>query len=193
MATIVSRTNDVLGSFNFFAQGGLGFLRDAYVAAEFATARQARHVRLIDDEWPDFEIDIDGQIHRFEATEADNPSRRRTDEYRNSADGLKDYPVEEWIANADSAPRWLEFACQKKAAKKYSSYVSLVIYLNLVEFGIRHKEVISSFPQATAAAHESFHEVWILWNGRAYCAFQPGGLVASTHSECRCAPSAGTK
>jgi hypothetical protein len=64
----------------FFGQGGLTFLRDAWIASRVARALSSDMVRLVSAERPDFEIQIDGKIEQFEATEADMKGRRRGDE-----------------------------------------------------------------------------------------------------------------
>lgn len=47
MATYVSTANDAMGSADFFRQGGVEFLRDAWLAAEFGRHRQSSFVRLV--------------------------------------------------------------------------------------------------------------------------------------------------
>ena len=85
MSRVVDDTMERIGFTNLFNQGGLAFLRDAWIAAEFGKLRKAECVRLVADTWPDFELAIAGATERFEAVEADDPARRRGDEYRNSA------------------------------------------------------------------------------------------------------------
>jgi hypothetical protein len=47
MAAYVSVINNAMGSADFFGQGGVEFLRDAWLAAEFARHRQSSSVRLV--------------------------------------------------------------------------------------------------------------------------------------------------
>jgi hypothetical protein len=77
MSCLVADTMERLGSKDLFNQSGLALLRDAWIAAEFGRIRQAEHVHLIADRWPDFNLKIDGQVEAFEAVEADDPERRR--------------------------------------------------------------------------------------------------------------------
>ncbi|MCH8154044.1 MAG: DUF2587 domain-containing protein [Proteobacteria bacterium] len=100
--------------------------------------------------------------------EADDPERRRGDEYRNSTGEIEDDPVEDWVARAGQAPEWLKTACRKKAGKRYGGRTNLVIYLNLSQFGIRQSEVEACFPSATEAVNDTFEAVWVLWKKRAY-------------------------
>jgi hypothetical protein len=158
-----------VSSIIFFNQSGLAFLRDAYIASEFAVARKASRVRLTNDIWPDFELSIGADVEAFEAVEADDPNRRRGLEYSEEAIGRVEHdPVENWIARAEAAPRWIAAACAKKAAKNYVGRANLVIYLNMSEYGIRHKEVKASFASATASVRGRFDTIWILWQGQAY-------------------------
>ena len=66
---------DSLGAINLFNQGGLAFLRDAWLAAQFAGKRDAEQVRSLSANWPDFELKIAGRVEAFEAVEADAPER----------------------------------------------------------------------------------------------------------------------
>ena len=174
MSRLVDDTMNRIGSKDLFNQGGLALLRDAWIAPKLGRIRQVEQVRLVDDTWPDFELKVDGQIEAFEAVEADDPERRRGDEYLNSTGEMKDDPVEDWIARAEQTPAWLEAACRKKADKHYSTRANLVVYLNLSEYGARQKEVESCLPSATAAVKDSFETVWVLWKKRAYLVWKDG-------------------
>lgn len=156
-------------SVTFYNQAGLAFLRDAWIAGEFAKARNAEQVRLVSDEWPDFELRIGNAVEAFEAVEADNPERRRGDEYtEEEIDKVRFNPIENWIADAEAAPGWIRRACERKVAKRYAGRAHLVIYLNMSEFGVRQKETEACFFDATQPAHGVFESVWLLWNGKAY-------------------------
>ena len=168
MSHLVSLTMDRIGSVTFFNQAGLTFLRDAWIAAEFGQIRQAEQIRLVADDWPDFELKIDDQVESFESVEADDPNRRRGDEYHDSMGEMEHDPVEHWIVQADLAQTWLEIACQRKVNKRYGARANLVVYLNLSEYGIRQTEVESCFPSATAAVKDNFDAVWVLWKKQAY-------------------------
>ena len=168
MHALVEATVDNLGSTNLFNQGGLAFLRDAWIAAEFGSMRNADKARLVSDIWPDFDLLIGDRVESFEAVEADDPDRRRGEEYRQRIGGVEDDPVEDWIARAEQAPAWLRAASQKKASKRYCGRASLVIYLNLSEFGIRQAQVEACFSVATETAKDAFDAVWVLWKNRPY-------------------------
>lgn len=176
MLTYADDTMDRIGSKVTFNQAGLGLLRDAWIAAKFGEIRQAEQVRLVADVWPDFELRRNERIESYEAVEADDPERRRGDEYRQLADPLVvEYdPVEDWAARAEQAPIWLDTACRKKAGKRYAARANLVIYLNLSENGIRQKEIEDCFASATSAAKEGFDSVWVLWKDRAYLVWKGG-------------------
>ncbi len=174
---MASRVHDVMilmGSVDLFNQGGLAFLRDAWIAAKFAEKRQAELVRLVAEPWPDFEIRKNGENELFEAVEADDPKRKRGDEIRKSEGQTTHDPVEDWIVRAEQIPLWLKSACQKKADKRYGERVNLIIYLNPGEYGIRQEEIESCFVSATRDAKEDFLCVWILWKARAYLVWENG-------------------
>lgn len=174
MSLLLDETTSRIGSVDYFNQGGLAFLRDAWIAAKFGRIRQAEIVRLVADIWPDFELKLGGQVESFEAVEADDPGRRRGDEYRNCIREIEHDPVEDWIARAEQAPAWVETACRIKADKRYSAGANLVIYLNLSEYGIRQNAVERSFQAATTAVKDSFDTVWVLWKKRAYLIWKSG-------------------
>ncbi len=125
-------------------------------------------IRIVPDNWPDFELLVGGRVEAFEAVEADDPERRRGVEYRECIGEVEDDPVEDWIARAEQAPAWLEAACRKKAGKRYSGRANLIIYLNLSEYGIRQAEVEACFPSATEAVKDAFEAAWVPWKKRAY-------------------------
>jgi hypothetical protein len=169
MEDYVGRVNDYMGSEDFFSQPGVTFLRDAWSAAKFSECRKADAVRLIKAEWPDFEARIEGVVRQYECVEADLPGRRRGDEYRDSdPPRMKLDPVEDWIKRAEQIPAALKNAIEKKIRKRYSGRASLLIYLNIGEFGVRQKEIEASFLEMAAPATTHFESVWILWKDRVY-------------------------
>ncbi len=108
----------------FLIQAGLAFLRDAWAAATLANIQKASAVRLVADEWPDFELRLGENVEPFEVTEADMPGRKRGQEYQEAEitvgpDGVivEDDPVEEWILRAEAAPTALQLAAQRKVNK----------------------------------------------------------------------------
>lgn len=165
-----------------FEHGENGFIRDAYIAAGFASARGASRVRLADDP-PDFEIELDGVTHKFEATEADIPGRRRGKEYKDA----RGKPPEARLVGQDvinagiaAVPVALRAAAEGKVAKArknpaYDPSWGLVILQNCATSGCGHDAVEASFDHATEPASAAFAEVWVLWGGDAYRTWPPGG------------------
>jgi hypothetical protein len=178
VAAYVTAVNDTMGSADFLGQGGVAFLRDAWLAAEFGRHRQSTSVRLVaeSDLWPDFEArDGRGEIERVECGEADIPARRRGDEYRvaaelseNGKSKFKHDPMEDWITRADQVPAALATVTASKVGKRYAGRVSLLIYLNIGEFGIRQAEIEAAMAPTVAPALPYFRRVWILWKAQLY-------------------------
>jgi hypothetical protein len=177
MAAFVSAVNDAMGSSNFFRQSGVEFLRDAWLAAEFGRHRQSSFVRLVADreQWPDFETRAGDVIEGVECAEADVPGRRRGDEYREadrrSADGsliAEDDPVEDWIARAEQASVALSAVIGAKIGKRYVGRASLLVNLNISEFGIRQAEIEAAMAPSIKPALPHFQRVWVLWKARLY-------------------------
>jgi hypothetical protein len=171
MGAYVETVNDTIGSADFFRQGGIQFLRDAWLAAEFGRHRQSSFVRLVPEreQWPDFEVWDGDAIERIECAEADISGRRRGDEYREGEEPkVRHDPVEDWIARADQAPAALSGVIAKKIRKRYAGHASLLVYLNITEFGIRQAEIEAAMKPAVAPALTHFDRVWILWKERLY-------------------------
>lgn len=177
MAAYVAAVNDAMGSPAFFRQGGVEFLRDAWLAAEFGRHRHTKCVRLVPERerWPDFEAQAGGAVERVECAEADVPGRRRGDEYRDAEERtvagvptIEDDPIEDWIARADQVPTVLAAAVARKVAKRYAGDASLLLYLNIGEFRIRQTEIEAAMQPAVAPALPHFQHAWILWKARLY-------------------------
>jgi len=171
MLEYVDEVTNSVGSADFFTQPGLAFLRDAWAAAKLGLARKAIAVRLVVDEWPDFEIEIDKLVEQFEYTEADIPGRKRGDEYRSASDAgfpVEYDPVEDWEERARLIPQAIKNAVSKKIQKQYSKKVNLLIYLNIDEWGIRQREIEACFDITVGIAKDSFTNVWVLWKDRLY-------------------------
>jgi hypothetical protein len=177
IAAYESAVNDSMGSADFFRQAGVEFLRDAWLAGEFGRHRKSTSVRLVPDreQWPDFEAMTDNIVERVECVEADIPGRRRGDEYQiaeqqaaNGEPTVKDDPIENWIARADQVATALASAIGTKVGKCYAGRSSLLVYLNIGEFGIRQTEIEALMEPTVAPALPHFHRVWILWKDRLY-------------------------
>ena len=84
MTRYVAMVKGDMGSAGFFRQGGVEFLRDAWLAGEFGRLCSCEAVRLVaaTEQWPDFEARSADGIERVECAEADVPDRRHGDEYR---------------------------------------------------------------------------------------------------------------
>lgn len=178
VAAYVATANDAMGSADFFRQGGVEFLRDAWLAAEFGRHRQSTLVRLIPEreQWPDFEArSQNNEIERIECVEADVPGRRRADHYRaaeeRTATGtsiVEFDPVEDWIWRADQVPAALSAAISTKIAKHYAGSTSLLVYLSIGEFDIRQAQIEATMMPAIMPALPVFKSVWILWKEQLY-------------------------
>ncbi len=175
MSRYVDQVNDQMGSTDFFNQAGVEFLRDAWAAATFSSKRNAEYVRLVADQWPDFQMRRMEKLQQFECVEADLLGRRRGQEYRDAenragSNGIffEHDPVEDWLARAEQVPAALKAAVEKKIGKFYSEKVELLIYLNIEEFGARQHEIELSFPKVVAQAKAHFEATWILWKDRIY-------------------------
>ena len=167
---------------HFFLHGENQFMEDAHIAAQFALARGASRVRLVTDP-PDFEIEVDGEVQKFEATEADHAGRRRGAEYKAALGQPSEWQQFDTAAiNADIAavPGALRAAAELKATKakadpRYDPSWGLVILQNASSHGCGKTEIEACLEGATEPANHAFREVWVLWGRDAYRAWPPGG------------------
>jgi hypothetical protein len=92
-----------------------------------------------DEQWPDGMIKSSGKEHNVEVTST-HGGRLLGKEYRTISKPRLD-PVTNWIARADSIPKYLDDAISKKFKKRYSIPCWLVVYLNINEHDIRQSEI----------------------------------------------------
>ena len=156
----------------FFRRRGLTFLREAWIAGRVATALSGDTVRLVLAKRPDFEIEYEGQIQQFEATEADMDGRRRGDEPEQL--GPQPDPVENWRKKFEAIPAALDRVVAKKVGKEYPPSVGLVVYLNLGCYGAYVDEGLPILRQGTATAKDKFKLVFVMWEGILYKFWENG-------------------
>jgi hypothetical protein len=90
------------------------------------------------ERWPDGYVKLSGKTHNIEITST-HGGRRLGKEYREVKAPTLD-PVNNWVARAESIPRYLDEAIGAKSRKNYGSACWLVVYLNINEYDIRQKE-----------------------------------------------------
>jgi hypothetical protein len=149
---------------DFFNAPSIGFLRDAWVLAEFARHMKVDRVRLSDlrDQWPDGYVESSGASVNVEITSATIAGRKLGKEYRFPGKTELD-PVDDWVQRANAIPDALDKAIRDKAAKRYSSPVILVVYLNINEHGIRQGAVEAEIATIKQRHTSSFQGLHILW------------------------------
>ncbi|KYG99833.1 hypothetical protein [Bradyrhizobium sp. DOA1] len=168
----VDRITQAIPRRTFFGQGGLAFLRDAWIGSRLASALQPDMVRLVSADRPDFEIQTNERIEQFEATEADMEGRRRGDE----PDDLlpRPDPVESWRARFEAIPAAIDRVIAKKLEKNYSPEINLAIYVNLGCYGTYVEEGLPILRNRTAPAGTKFKRVFVLWEGCLYELWEDG-------------------
>ncbi len=171
MIELERRLARVVGSY-FFIQPGLQFQREAFVAGRLGLLSGASSVKLLPDDRPDCELVVSSDVRRYEITEADEPGRRRGDEYRLALEDSDpkpvDDPAEVVLARAAMVPQMLRDAAARKSLRDYGNDCGLVIYLNLSEYDWHRKEIEAAMPEAVSVACFKFREVIVLWKDRLY-------------------------
>jgi hypothetical protein len=155
-------------SADYFNQPRLKFLHDAYVLAEFVKLKQAESVRLAapSERWPDGFIKLQGQTYNVEVTST-HGGRKLGQEYRKVSGPTLD-SVKNWVARADSIPKYLDEAISTKRKKNYASPCWLVVYLNINEYDIRQAETEQVIAATKARHAEGFVAISVLRKGKLY-------------------------
>jgi hypothetical protein len=156
------------GSEEWFNRPHLRFLHDAYVLAEFAELMAVDCVRLAppSEQWPDGYLKIDGKTHSIEVTST-HGGRKLGKEYRDVKRPTLD-PVNNWVARAETIPRYLDEAISAKSKKNYSSPCWLIVYLNIDEYGIRQNETERAIAAIKERYAQSFEAISVLWKAKSY-------------------------
>jgi hypothetical protein len=155
-------------SADYFLQPRLKFLHNAHVLAQFARLQSVDQVRLADhdENWPDGFVEIQNRAFNIEVTST-HGGRKLGDEYRHLK-GWRFDPVEDWVARANSIPKYLDEAISGKSKKNYSSPCWLVVYLNISEYGIRQPETEQVIAATKARYAAAFVDITVLWKGKLY-------------------------
>jgi len=171
---MVQKHNEPIPSDEFFARPEFQPLREAYAAGLFSwilAQERSVLVKLDADRFPDFDLKLhEGEV-RFELVEANQPGRRRTEEYREAARreaaGLPER-IETFDPDAEqqAALPAIRHAVELKAAKKYKPAPHLLVYVN---FWLFNKPPLTpaQFGRLLQPWRESFPELWLLWQGHA--------------------------
>lgn len=170
VARIVADANRHLGSSDFFNQPGLQFLREMWVGAELAAARKLPRLRLHQSphEPPDFVVDTGSAEEEFEVTEADDPGRRRGDEYRSTEFAIEHHSEEDETRLLLSGADWISRAYSRKLEKGCFQSFHLVVYvpqsLLWTKPPLVHSFIRAKLPKG--AGH--FKSLWVIWAEYAY-------------------------
>lgn len=159
MIALADQLGDALGDDAMFRRGRT--FREAFIAGRFGRRRGARQVRLLKEDGqantPDFELELDGRLLRFETTEADIPGRRRQDEYRRPRE------VEPMIfTDLDVMVEQMRKLAAAKAAKAYGECHGLVIWVNPPAFSFNPQMRWDSLVRGGEPAAQAFAEVWAM-------------------------------
>jgi len=107
-----------------------------------------------------------GKEHNVEVTSTQG-GRSLGKEYRTVSKPSPD-PVDNWIARADSIPKYLDDAIRRKRDKRYSRPCWLVLYLNITEWDIRQSETEQMIANTKTRYANAFEAIFVLWKRRLY-------------------------
>jgi hypothetical protein len=149
----------------FFNVPALGFLRDAWTLGRFAClAPEVVSVRMEPSEFPDGYAKLKtGDTLEIEVTEALMPDRRRGEEFLPGMPTVTHDPGEEWDRRLDALPGVLDATIARKAGKRYSRSLTLLVYLNISAYGHREDEMIGAIAEVRERWCSHFAGVRILW------------------------------
>jgi len=146
------------------------FTKEAWIAAQSGILRKADRVRLVENDPPDFQLEIGSVIEDHEAVTVIEKGRRMAAEYRHGSRDRSGGTATDMRARSDGALVWLKEQTDRKAAKGYPPDTNLTVFLNVGgEFGIGFEEIVKGLPEATAGARRAFARVWVLFPDRIYC------------------------
>jgi hypothetical protein len=159
--------NNRCRSLQFFNDPQHKFLRDAWTIAEFTRHKPVDLVRLTTDqeEWPDGQVQLGSAIEKLEVTIALVPGRKLGAEYRFPGKAELDH-VDNWVERAALIPAALDKAIADKVAKRYGSRTSLLVYLNINEYGIRQAETEIAIAEVKQRYSGSFSALHVLWKDK---------------------------
>ena len=105
-------------------------MREAWAASVFCSALSRSHpgskVGIL-EEFPDFEIKIGSDTLKYEFTEVMKPNRKRSEEYRDKTEILREYRPAKC---SQEGPDWIIEAVEKKIRKNYRPIPHLLVYAN---------------------------------------------------------------
>jgi hypothetical protein len=107
-----------------------------------------------------------GDDHDVEVTST-HGGRPLGKEYREVSKPTLD-GVDNWVARAESIPKYLEEVISAKVKKHYSAPCWLVVYLNISEFGIRQRETEEVIANTKARYAQAFEAIFVLWKDKLY-------------------------
>jgi hypothetical protein len=160
----VDELADLVNSEELFNSPAAKFLQDAMVLATFVNYRATEKVHLVEEkeQWPDGQTGTPEKPIDVEVTEVLEKGRRRGDEYRKKFRPSDGKP-EDWRNRALTIPRQLEEAIQRKIDKAYARKCTLVIYLNMSNYGILQQETETRITEVKANYPDKFTEICVLW------------------------------
>ena len=143
-------------------------LHDAYVLAEFVRLSSVDGVWLNSDDWPDGFVRTSGVAEKIEVTST-HGDRKLGEEHRKPLPPTFD-PVENWIARADSIPKYLDECICGKIEMNYvdAHTCRLLVYLNIEEYGIRQRETEGVISKLKTHYAKHFQAISVLWKQRLY-------------------------
>ena len=165
--TKVESISNKVTSKELFNSPKLGFLLDAMILAEYAVKLPgARSVRLAteSERFPDGFVDTPDGTLNVEVTEADREGRRRGDEYKSGI--VSRDSVVDWQEKAKAIPVELERVIKSKVNKNYDPKPTLVVYLNLDEYGTHQSEITKIIEDTKKRHASSFKDIHVLWKGQ---------------------------
>jgi hypothetical protein len=125
--------------------------------------------------WPDGYVKIQTRTINVEVTST-HGGRKLGEEYRRVKGAqfvVEHDPVEDWVARAESIPKYLDEAIRDKVEKKDSSACWLVVYLNISERDIQHEQVKQVIAGTISRYRDRFENISVLWKKGLYSAASP--------------------
>jgi len=183
-ADLVTECSDEFKHGEVLRKQGLGFWRDAWIALQYSRLANVELVRLVKEQYPDFETILHKVESRYEATEVLDPERRRDDEIKETQlrvshgqSTVVEDPQEGWLT-INRAKSGLEGASISKSEKNYSADTRLIIYLNWSDYFVQESGIVAIMADATVKAGKCFRSVDVLWREELFHVWDNGQKIS---------------
>lgn len=169
--------SDGVGNGSYLSRTEWNPAREAWVAGTFGRCLDKvcgpLELRMVDDQFPDFEMKVAARVFQFEVTMVTQPGRKMGKEAQQAEKALEEYkatqnpgvlPVKPYQPGLGEqmGPSWIAEAVARKARKGYQPQPHLLVYANFSANDLRTHDL----QLCCQAYSNSFASLWVLHGKR---------------------------